>query len=214
MKKIIWMGMVATVALCAYDAEVKSASVNLLINDQTKAFEKGEKFTLNFGDIVCFVDGEGRVVIESKTYKKQLSKRTKSCKQLPNEGGEKETVISKLKVGLIAKFSVSQEISQDGVSRKSIGETKTNTDPIIINEEVKYVTIEYSHGILPVTMEVIDDKNQIVESFINEEDMLTSFTLHKKIHEKLMKENYSVRVTDGLGDILLDSKMKFVQVKK
>lgn len=195
----------------AFDAEVKKADVIVIINNQSKMYGVGEVFVLQAGDIICFDKGAGRVAIKgkggNKNYKKQLSKRSKSCKHLPSENG-KETLYAKgvLKT-VVSLFQKSKEKSVDGVSRNT-GETDILTAPISINKLAKYLAIENSSwGPLPIVLEIIDDKGEVVEKMENEVDINTSFI----IPTSLLKEGYGVRVFNSFEDELINSKIQFQQ---
>jgi hypothetical protein len=204
MNKII-IGMVFTTALFAFDAEVKKAPVSLLINEKSKDLKVGEKFTLIAGDMICFTKGDGRVVIVGKIYKKQLSKRNKSCKYLPSENGQKIEYSDMLKNSVVSIFEKSKEKSTDGVSRKSI-ENDTLTVPISMGSNANYLAVENSTwGPLPITLELLDTKGKILETMINKEDIITSFILPRNI----LQDGYSIKVSNTFGDLLVNSKIHF-----
>lgn len=204
MNKII-IGMVIATALFAFDAEVKKAPISLLINEQSIDLKVGEKFTLKAGDMVCFTEGDGRVVIVGKTYKKQLSKRNKSCKHLPNDEGETIEYSQILKNSVVSIFEKSKEKSTDGVSRKSL-ESDTLTAPISMGADAKYLAVENSTwGPLPITLELLNTEGKIVETMMNEEDVFTSFILPRSI----LKDGYSMKISNTFGDLLVNSKIHF-----
>ena len=205
MNKITLICLVGTTALFSFDGEVKKAPITLLINEESKDFKADDKFTLNAGDIVCFTKGDGRLVIVSENYKKQLSKRNKACKHLPNEDGTSIDYNQGLKHSVVSIFENSKEKSTNGVSRKSL-ETETLTVPIYIGDNAKYLAIENSSwGPLPVTLELIDKKGKMIETMINEDDVRTSFILPKN----LLKDGYIVKVSNTFGDLLVNSKVHF-----
>lgn len=193
----------------AFDAEVKKANVSIIINDQNKAYKVGESFALQDGDIVCFDQGDGRVVIKgsgaNKNYKKQLSKRSKSCKHLPNESGKAAPYAKSMSNSVVSLFQKSKEKSVDGVSRaKETAEILTA--PISINKAAKYLAIENSSwGPLPIILEILDNKGEMVEEMENEDDIITSFI----IPTSLLKEGYVVKVFNSFEDELINSKIHF-----
>ena len=71
-------------------------------------------------DIVCFVSGEGKVVIRGENYKKQLSKRSKHCKHLIDPKNNKIDYVAMVEKGVGAIVGVSQEGVVHGVSRKAV----------------------------------------------------------------------------------------------
>lgn len=201
MKKTLLMGMVGTSLLCAFNVEVKQAPVKLLINEENKEFKAGKKFSLNAGDIVCFIDGDGRVSITGETYKKQLSKRSKSCRHLPSEEGKPTEYAKVIKNSVVSMFAKSKETSVDGVSRKSV-ESDILTAPIYIGTEAKYLAIENSTwGPLPVRLDIVDENGKTIETMINEEDVVTSFILPRS----MLKEGYSIKVSNAFEEPLVNS---------
>lgn len=204
MKKII-ISLVATTGLFAFDAEVKKGSVDLLINDQNKMYKLGEKFVLNAGDIVCFVDGEGRVIIKGESYKKQLSKRSKSCKHLPGEDGKPTVYAQAIKNSIVSIFEKSNEKSVDGVSRKSV-DSNTLTAPIFLGKNAKYLVLENSTwGPLPITLELLNHKSEVIETMVNEEDISTSFILPKR----MLDDGYIIKVSNAFDELLVNTTIHF-----
>ncbi len=193
----------------AFDVEVKKGGVTVVINDQNKSYAVGETFKLDSGDIICFSEGNGRVVIkgsgENKSYKKQLSKRSKSCKHLPSGNGKGTNYAKNMSSSVISLFQKSKEKSVDGVSR-STNDTETLTAPIAINKSAKYLAIENSSwGPLPIVLEILDEKGEIVEKMENDTDIKTSFI----IRTSLLKEGYVIKVLNSFEDELINSKIHF-----
>jgi hypothetical protein len=203
MKKSILVGLVVCSVAFAYQAEVKKQSVTLMVNDIEKSYQSGDKFSLNAGDLVCFTKGDGRVVIKGKQYKKQLTKRSKSCKHLPSEDGTPTDYTKEIKDNVIAMFQRTKEISVDGVSRKDT-KSDTLTAPIYIKPSAKYLSVTNSTwGPLPITLQIIDKQGNIVETFINKEDVETSFIIPRG----LLQEGYTIKTFNTFDDILVNSKV-------
>lgn len=196
--------IVSSMALFGAEAVVKKADVTLLVNDVEKHYEAGKKFHLDGGDIVCFKEGKGRVVITADGWRKQISSHTKGCKHLPVSGEEESHLASHTAQKVIALFSKAEEEQVAGVSRKS-SETQVITKPILLTKDTKYILIENdTWGPLPVTLTIYDEKKQTVENMANNEDILTSFVVPRA----MLKKNYLLRVTNSFGDVLLESKVK------
>ncbi len=192
-----------TATLFAFNAEVKKAPVTLVINEQKKVLKKGEKFSLNVGDVICFKEGDGRVVIVGKNYRKQLSKRTKSCSHLPGNSGEPAGYSKLLQQRVVSMFEKTKEMSKDGVSRKGLT-SETFTEPITLGKDAKYLAIENdAWGPLPITLELLDEKGTVIETMTNEEDILTSFILPRG----MLIDGYSIKISNAFGDFLVDSKI-------
>ena len=203
MGKIIPIGILITSTLFGFNAEIKKASVTLSINNQEKTYTTKENFTLNAGDMLCFSSGEGRVVIQNSTYKKQLSKRSKSCIHLPTEEGKSTSYTQEIQNTIVSIFEKSKEKSVDGVSRKNT-ETETLTTPIFLTLKAKYIVIENSTwGPLPMVLELIDAKGTVTETMVNEEDITTSFILPRAI----IKDGYTIKVSNSFEEVLMNSKI-------
>ncbi len=205
MTKVFLMSILTTGIIFAFNAEVKKADVSLLVNDLNKTYKVGDKFTLSIGDIICFVKGEGRVVIEGKNYKKQLTKRSKSCKHLPGNDKKPTTYAKSLQGSIISLFTKAKEQSINSVSIKKI-ESDILTAPVSISQDAKYLLVENSTwGPLPVKLEIIDKNGTVKESMVNKEDILTSFILPIG----MLKEGYSIRVTNALEGLHVNSTVHF-----
>ena len=197
--------MLSTVLLSAYNAEVKKDSVSLLINDQAQSYEVGKTFALKAGDLVCFISGEGRVVIKGEKYSKQLSKRSKSCKSLPTGSKETKDYLALASNRIVEKFGQSQERAVAGVSLKS-AKSQTDKNKMIIKNTVKYLVIENdTWGPLPVVVQVIDVEGQVIATETNEEKLITSFVFPIS----MIKEGYTINVSNAFDEILLKSEIYF-----
>lgn len=201
MKKLFFVSIFIVMNTLAYDVEIKKENVILLVNDKNVSYSKGDKFTLSAGNVICFSNGNGRAVITGKNYRKQLSKRSKSCKYLKGEDTKAVQYTTAIRNGVVSMFSKSKEKSVDGVSRKSV-ESDTLTAPIALSNETKYLAVENSTwGPLPITLEILDKKNKVVKTMINEEDEFTSFIVPRS----LLFNGYTLKVTNTFDEVLVNS---------
>ena len=206
MKKTILFIGALTLGLHAFNAEVKKGAVSLLVNDVSKEFEAGSKFSLKAGDLVCFVSGEGRVVIKGDKYSKQLSKHSKSCKRLPFADKKGTDYLALANERLVEHFGKAQESSVSGVSTRAVSTGKVLTEPLILSEEVKYIVIENEMwGPLPVTIRIFDTKGGLVATETNEEELLTSFIFPVS----LVKEGYRIEVSNAFDEPLVKASVHF-----
>ena len=187
--------------LFGYEAKVVKDKVTITIDENLTTLMPGERIRLKPGTIICFKSGEGRVIVTGKHYKKQLSKHTKSCKLLPHEGNkQKSTSFAK---GILAIFSPTKERSVYGISRNT-ATIASDTKPIIIHKDTKYLLIEKRWGPLPVTLTIVDKDGKIVETLINDGETTTSFLLPVTI----FKDGYRIEVRNAFGDLLVDVPIK------
>ena len=206
MIKILLTTLITTVTLLAFNAEVKKDSVSLLINDQTQNYEAGNTFTLKPGDLVCFVSGEGRVVIKGEKYSKQLSKRSKNCKRLPTANKDTKDYLALTTNRLIANFEDSKETAVSGVSTRSVTTGETITTPLNIKGDVKYLIIENDKwGPLPVSIQIVNTQGEVVAIDSNEEELVTSFVFPISV----VKEGYTIKVVNAFDELLVNSVIHF-----
>ena len=206
--KLPLLSTVICATLFAFNGEVKKDSVKLQINKDIKSYKKGEVIPLKSGDILCFVEGDGRIVIKGKNYKKQLSKKSRSCKVIPDTKGNSSTYtkdLAKIGENIIVALSSSQEVVLPGVSRKSV-EQETSTQKFIsISKEKQFIAVASSEwGPLPIRLEVFDTKGSLVDTLINEDDTETLFILPVN----RVKEGYILKVTNMFDDILFNPTIK------
>ena len=77
--RILWILFIFINVLFANSLMVKEGDVKLLINGQTVEVKKDQNLTLEEGSMVCFLSGDGKVIIGDK----QLDNKTRDCYQLP-----------------------------------------------------------------------------------------------------------------------------------
>lgn len=208
MKLFMTSIVLCTGLLASFSAEVKRDSVVLQINKEIKTYTKGENIGLKSGDIVCFVSGDGRVVIKGENYKKQLSKRSRSCKFIPKLKATSNSIYSEVKNlsnKMVVAFKVSQETMTSGVSTRSVNQETSDIKSLVIPKENYFISLESSTwGPLPIKLEIFDTKGLLIDTLINEEDSNTVFILPTN----RLKDGYSLKVTNVFDDVLLESKVK------
>ena len=204
MKKIIVLCFVLAGILYGYDVEVKRAAVSLMINGKTQNFNPGDAPLLHAGDLVCFVQGDGRVLIRGKHYKKQLSRHTRSCKHLPTEDGKPTSFAKSIENNIVAVLTDEQEKSVNGVSRKGSKQGKF-TETIHLNKETKFLALRSKRwGPLPVTFTIMDKDGKVKETLTNEEDTETTFIVTRD----LVSGGCTIRVCNAFDEVLLQSKVE------
>ena len=202
MKKLIFTTLFATSAVFAYTAQVKKADITVTVNSKDKSLKKGDSFDLSAGDIVCYKDGDGRLVIKGDSYTKQLSKKSSPCQKLPTDKKKSEDV--KVMAMVASVFAKSQEESVNGVSRKDT-QIKEQKKEIKLDKSKKYILVENRDwGPLPVTLTIVDANGKVISSYENAEDDVTSFL----IPTDRLKSGYTLKVTNAFGDSLAVVKIK------
>ena len=205
--RTLLLSVVTVTVLFGYTAEVKKAPVVLKINETTKTCEPQEILELHAGDIVCFLDGDGRVVITGKEYKTQLSKRSKSCKRIPVGKEITRDYIAAVENSIVSVLATSSESESAGVSTKGAGVEEAVLTTLDVSANKSYIVVESkSWGPLPVQLDIVDSKGELVESMENEDEEFTSFIVRRE----LVKEGYGLRVSNAFDETLLNAKVHMV----
>lgn len=204
--KTMFLSAVLTANLFAYTAEVKKESVTLQINDTLKTYGANQTIFLKGGDIICFVDGAGRVVIKGDDYNKQLSNRNLACKQLPIPANSSGQYIAAAKSKVAYLFADAKENSTNGVSRNGTVQENAAQEKFVLEKDKQFISIGSAQwGPLPVKLEIINSGGKILETFENLDEVSTSFIIPKEhVHE-----GDQLKVVNTFGDVLLDKKVAF-----
>jgi hypothetical protein len=191
--------------LFAFTATVKKDKVTLKINENIKEYKVADVINLNPGDIICFKKGKGRVVLEGDNYKKQLSKRTKLCKQLPVSQNEKVNYGNIAKNTILNVFAKSNEKEIDGISRKGALNCSVNTKTILIDKNNKYIQIQSNNwGPLPIKLSISDKNGTIIDESYNEEDINTSFLIPSDI---IPNGGCNIKISNAFDEELVNSNL-------
>ena len=202
MKKLLILTAL-TVTIFGFNAEVKKSDITLTVNGKTQELKKGDKFSLNGGDIICYKSGDGRVVITNKDYRKQLSKRASLCTTLPTNDKNKDSFLASIKEKIANPLTKTKETKVSGVSRK-VAEVELFKDDIIINKNQKYLQLKSEDwGPLPVTLKILDTNGKTIHQESNEDNDITSFL----IPTVLLKDGFTVKVTSSFDEEMVSSRV-------
>lgn len=205
MKKLLLSMLVAT-SLFAFTATIKKDNVTLEINETIKTYKVTDIISLNGGEIICFIKGNGRVILKGDNYKKQLSKRTKLCKKLPVPSNVSKDYLAMIQKNVVTIFANSQEKEIDGISRKSVTINSILNKDIILDLDKKFISIENNTwGPLPVQLNIYDKDNKLILESINSEDIKTSFIIPLNIIAK--EDGYRIEISNAFGDKLMNAKI-------
>jgi len=207
MKRLIFTSLITTLTLSAYNAEVIKASVILEVNQKSQSHKIGDKFTLNGGDLVCFISGDGKVLIKGENkYSKKLSKRSR-CKNLPKVKKDSKNYIELAGSAIVSTFGEAQEQIGHGASTRSVITASTEKRDITIAKSAKYLIIENKNwGPLPVSVKILDTTGKVVAEDVNEDEDIRTFVFPVSV----LKNGYRVNVIDGFDVLLVDSLVHFL----
>jgi len=193
--RILWLILFSINILFANSLMVKEGDVKLLINGETVEVKKDQNLTLEEGSMICFLSGEGKVIINSR---KQLDHKIPDCYQLPikdNFDIDAFMLSSKNSVAILSKEEVSELRGTKGISDspselEELALSKSNKEVIIYNE---------TYGPLPVTLNIKKPDGTIVKELVNEENDKTFF----RVPASYLKNNSKIEITNAFGDTLL-----------
>jgi hypothetical protein len=201
--KLLVSILLSATALFSGHLIVKDNSIDITINEVKYNLREKEKLDFDDGSTLCVVDGKGRIIINGH---KQLSIASKNCIQTKVENSSLEdTIFSSLQKALILTFSKTEETFVNGVSSK--GNDIDNKKQVIkIKTSKKYIVIRgNSSGPLPITLQILNEKNEIIKKILNEDNQNSIFI----INNSSLFNNYHIKILDGFGKII-----KHIVIKK
>lgn len=203
--KIILLFIMSFSVLLASHLTVKDSDATLLINGQEFEVPKDHNLTLKPGTMICFVKGEGKVVINGK---KELDQKTKECYQVPiDDTFDIKHFLLTAEDKSIAKTAVVSSSGEDAVIHRGYAvadDVKGIPGIITIKPSDKEVVIyDKSYGPLPVTLNIKKSDGTTVKSIVNENSPKTFF----RIPTRYLENGLKIEVTNAFGDKLLDKKV-------
>ena len=209
--KLFLVTMVCFSGLMAFTLEVKKSPVILQINEHNKSYIKGEKVTLKGGNLVCFVEGTGRVIIKGEGFEKQLSEHNPICTELPikkTKSEQKTSFLSSIKNRVITFLGDAVESEQEGLSRTYETQENNVSKTIFLNKNDKFIYIKSSEwGPLPVTLSIFNSESNVTHTFKNEDDLTTLFIVPwYLVHNKDI-----IKITNRFDDVLATLLIKVTQ---
>jgi len=204
--KVLLLSVLTTVSLLAIDAKVKYDEVSLTVDGKEHTYKKGNHFSVDYNQKICFVKGDGVVIFSDKEtgFKRQIDEDTK-CTTLTKR-------VKPKKIGLLATIlrfpPKTDESVEDGVGiRDGEGLRKVSAN-VVLNKEIKQIVIEDENwGPLPITFKLFNEEGKEVKTEINEHNLTTKFTVNREE----LKDGYKIEVTNSSNDILVN--LKFIEEK-
>jgi hypothetical protein len=198
MKKILLVGCLILSSF-ASELVIKKADVLGSINGKVIAFNKGENLILTEGTHVCYVSGEGRLVINKKTQ--LFSKTKKKCYQLPiPKGFDLKSYKDKATEMFVVAFIDSKDEIKNGVSTKGSKEFDSKGNIILSSKDKELVIFSKEFGPHPITVNIKNSEGKILNTFVNEENDITFF----KVDSSTVKTGYKLEVLSGFDEVLIN----------
>lgn len=196
--------------LHGYQGIIKDGSIELKINKKIVRYTRNSTARFKQGDIVCFIKGNGRIVIEAENYKKQISEKSPNlCVQLPIQKVSAATnYLNLIKEKVLYLISSPKEDMQAGVSR-STNELVTPIEQEIEIDPQKTVYLVIKRGDLgplPVAAIHYDTSGRILEKSINKKNLET--TLIYPVSE--LKNGEKIKITNAFDETLISLRIKII----
>ncbi len=197
--KILGSLLLATTFVFANGLVVKNGDVLISLNNEEKSLKNNENLALDFGSTVCFKSGEGRVLINDKI---QLKKPNKCyLVPTPKDFDIKEFISQKTEPILLTKIDSTEKI-RGGVSTRGTNDLDDGKD-IFLKANEDLVVYSDKFGPFPITVNLKDEKGNILISVKNEDNDITLF----KVSGNTVNTDYRVEVLSGMEEILIDKKI-------
>ena len=196
--RILWILFIFINVLFANSLMVKEGDVKLLINGQTVEVKKDQNLTLEEGSMVCFLSGDGKVIIGDK----QLDNKTRDCYQLPiKENFDIDAFMSSSKNSIAV---LSKEEVSESRGTKGIDDSSSEVEELALSESDKEVIIyNETYGPLPVTLNIKKPDGTTVKEVVNEENTKTFF----RVPASYLENNSKIEITNAFGDTLLNKQV-------
>jgi hypothetical protein len=199
MQKLLTTSLLTTATLLAFHAKVTQADITLSVNDQVQNHKVESTPTFNQGDLVCYQSGDGVLHITADNYDETISKENKKCEALPSDNNSSKTKAVQKYAKL---FGDMRGETIDGISIRTGSSGEVDKTPIVIKSSDKYLHIKSkTWSPRPITIKILDKQGKVIATDTNKNNPITSFIFPASI----LKDGYKVKVTDGFGDVLMDS---------
>lgn len=179
---------------------VKDSDASVKINGAKKNLPKDTRLSLIGGDSICFLNGDGRIIINDY---KQLSRENKTCYIVPiSKNADIKEFITSLKNKVYVAYFDSTETLRHGSSAK--GSNAQESSDILLKKGQDLLISSNRFGPLPVKISIYDGNDILLDTFINEKE---SNTLLRISHDTL-KDGYKLKILNGFDQVLLKSILK------
>ncbi len=210
MKTMLFL-MLSITFLFANNLIVKDANVTLLINGQKIELTKDQNLTLDTGTMVCFFEGNGKVIINNI---KQLDKNSPDCYQIPvKDDFDIKSFLSSPKNKSISTSIGSSPDSSEVVIHRGAEAADGMPEPEIItvsSSDKEVVIYDETFGPLPVTLSIKKSDGTMVKEVVNEENIKTFF----RVPTAYLENNSKIEVTNAFGDKLLNQQVTIDSTSK
>ncbi|MBN2824002.1 MAG: hypothetical protein JXQ76_01660 [Campylobacterales bacterium] len=202
MQKLLLASLLTTVTFLAFDTNVTQGDITIKVNDKTQEYKAGSTPKLNQGELVCYGSGDGVLHISADNYDAKISNESKNCKLLPSESNQTTNTALQDKYAKLFGDETMRGAAIDGISIRTGSSGKVDKTPITIKPKDKYLYIKSkTWSPRTITIQIFDTQGKVVATDANKNNPVTSFIFPASI----LKDGYRVKVTDGFGDVLMDS---------
>jgi esterase/lipase superfamily enzyme len=198
MKKILYLWIIFSINyLFSSTLIVEKADVLLLINGQEFTIPKDQNLTLKPGTMVCFLKGNGNVIIDSTI---KLNQKNPECYQIPIDNINIDKILTLEKKHAV----ISTQKIEKSSNNRAAEEIQTETGEIIIPSSKKELIIYgEQYGTLPITLNIKDPNGKVIRSITNEENEKSLF----RVPTAYLKNGSNIEISNGLGDKMVDQKI-------
>jgi len=199
MQKLLLIGLMIS-SLSAIDVKVKKGDVNLSINTHKLSMQKGQTRELKEGSTICYVSGDGKLVI--KELRVQLKKAGR-CVMIPISKESASSYMVDMKNKMKIAFWDSTESVRHGVGTKANTEFDSSKNIFITAQQKELLLYSKEFGPLPVNVMLKDKNGQVLMNVENESSDITIVHIAKG----QLKTGMHIEVYNGFDELLLSKKI-------
>ena len=188
-----------TSSLFAVSAKVKKADVIVNINTKEVSLKKGSTIELSEGTNICFVGGEGKLVIAE--LKKQL-KKPKRCLIIPISESQALSYATDIKNKLTVAFWDSSESVRHGAGTKGEAQYDSSQD-LVIGENQSELLFMGEFGPLEVLVILRNSEGQEILVFENSDSDITII----RIAKEQLQTGMRLEVYNGFEKLILSKRI-------
>jgi len=191
--------------LFASNVKITKSDVSFTLNGENREYKVNSTFKVKSGDILCNIKGSGYLEIDNNKSTTKIFSNTSPCHIVfigddDDDDGEENTNIPS---GIKPIIVRGKNIGEFRGENKEIGVKKivklTNKEKFILISNKKWSP-------LPITLEIVDNKNRLVKEYVNSNE-----TTQFLIPSKLLKDGYIVKVKNRVSKVLLEITIKKIK---
>lgn len=200
--KLFLILFICAASLFSNEIRVKKNDIVITIDNVKYNLKKGDLKKVSLGSIICFKEGKGRLIINNK---KQLSKRTEPCYQIPIGNKEKilDKYIDKTKNYISIAYIDSNEKIKRGVNTRGFKPYQKEKDLLLLKNSIEFVLISKELDLNSKKVFLIDMREKEIIAFETENSGVDAII----INSSLIRSGYKIVIKDNIDNIIFSKRI-------